>query len=216
MTNAASVQRHEGSLNQWAPPVITSGSETKIWKRTKHSHPMFPARYTRWASHFRRQRWVQSLLALGMSRARQPAGVGAAKIGHGKNGFSLIEAMVALTILLFMLAALAHLMTSTVLTNRQARRLTAAIHLAQDQMERLRGMNYAALASGNDGPLSEANESTGAGLVFGRTWTVLDNTGPPPPGTPPVGTRNVEVLVQWTDTDGKSHQVRLRTILGQS
>jgi type II secretory pathway pseudopilin PulG len=137
-------------------------------------------------------------------------------LGPQKKGFSLVEAMVALAIMIFMLAALSQLMHSTIQTNRQARRLTAAVHLAQDRMERLKGGGYAALANGSDGPLTEGNETTGTGLIFARSWTVTDNAGPPPPGTPPNGTRDVEVQVQWTDRDGTSHQVRLRTILSQS
>jgi prepilin-type N-terminal cleavage/methylation domain-containing protein len=144
-----------------------------------------------------------------MSSARQIA-----RVSLKQDGFSLIENMIALLILLVMLLGVAASMSSAIQTNRQARRLTAAIYLAQDQIERLRGMDYAALANGNDGPLSEAGQSTGTGLIFNRTWTVTNNTGSPS-GAPPSQTKNVAVVVQWTEKDSTSHQVQLQTIMSQ-
>jgi type II secretory pathway pseudopilin PulG len=123
------------------------------------------------------------------------------------KGFSLVEAVIALTIFLFTLAVIGYLMLSTTLTNTLARQLTAATFLGQNQIEVLKGTAYASLANGSDGPLSETGASTGTGLVFTRTWTVVANPGPP------TGTSTVTVVVSWT---GKSaHQVSFSTILHQ-
>lgn len=128
------------------------------------------------------------------------------------RGFSLIEAMIALTILIFMLIAIGYLLVSTLETTGEARRLSAAVVLAQDQIERLRSIAYEDIASGSDGPLSESGEATGPGRYFQRSWTAAASVDPP--GVPPTGTSTLAVLVQWGEKDG-TRQIQFRTILSQ-
>jgi len=118
-----------------------------------------------------------------------------------------MEALVALAILLIMLSGLGYLMNSTIQTNRQARRQTAAANLAADMLETLRGTAYGSLAGGTDGPVSEAGDSTGSGLYFSRQWTVARDT-------PIVGTTSIVVIVTWTDTLG-AHNVQLQSVVNQ-
>lgn len=127
-------------------------------------------------------------------------------------GFSLIEAMIALTILIFMLMTIGYLLVSTLETTAEARRLTAAVALAQDQIERLRSIPYANVVNGNDGPLSESGELIGPVRYFDRTWTAAASVDPP--GIPPVGTSTLAVQVQWGEKDGP-RQIQFRTILSQ-
>jgi len=56
-----------------------------------------------------------------------------------RRGFSLLEALIALLILAFSMLGLSFVMLSTIETNRDARRVTAAFNLALDQLEVLRG-----------------------------------------------------------------------------
>lgn len=121
------------------------------------------------------------------------------------QGFTLIESLVALSIFAFSLVVLAYLMNSTMQTDLEARRITAATTLVQQKLEQLRHMAYSAVvSSASPEILNEAGGTTGSTL-YTRSWTVANDS-------PMAGMKTVQVTTAWTDRSG-SHQVRLQTIL---
>ena len=123
-----------------------------------------------------------------------------------RSGFTLVEVLVALTIFAIALLGLVSLLTTTIQANAQARRMTAATNLAQDRLEEIRNMAYAAITSGSDsGQLTETGGTGGTGAIYTRSWTVA--------GGPAPNTKQVTVTVTWTDQT--SRQVQLQTIVVQ-
>lgn len=81
-------------------------------------------------------------------------GYAAEAVGDGRRseqGFTLIEAMVAMVILIFGLAAIANLMVVAGTSNTAANHSTAAALAASQQMERIKSVAFPALpAAGGD------------------------------------------------------------------
>lgn len=125
-----------------------------------------------------------------------------------QNGFSLIEGMVSLLVLVLTLLGLSSLMTTNISTNREARRVTAATTLAQDKLEEIRGLAYTAIASGSDGPLSESGATTGTGPFFNRSWVVANDT-------PVAGSKTVLVNASWINENASTRTVQLPTIISE-
>jgi type IV pilus assembly protein PilV len=114
------------------------------------------------------------------------------KWGNGEQGFTMIEILVAISLLLVGLLAVAQMQVMTTITNSTTNQRTTAITLAQDQMEILRTRPYANIESP---PLSDA---TG---IYSRSWVVENNT-------PANNMKRVTVTVSW---QGK--QVQLQSII---
>jgi type II secretion system protein I len=82
-----------------------------------------------------------------------------------EKGFSLIEMLVALSILSVSLLAIGSMVFSVMQGTSLAKQTTAATALAQDKLE--------ALKHGNPGSLTSGNDSLRAGEVdYSRRWTV--------------------------------------------
>jgi prepilin-type N-terminal cleavage/methylation domain-containing protein len=81
--------------------------------------------------------------------------------GKGQQGFTLIEAMVAMVILIFGVAAVANLMVVAGTSNTVANHTTAAASAATQQMELLKSTTYTALVTGGD--ISGTSAILGAG-----------------------------------------------------
>jgi type IV pilus assembly protein PilV len=109
-----------------------------------------------------------------------------------EQGFTMIEILVAITLLLVGLLAVGQMQVMTMVTNSTANQRTTAIILAQDQMELLRTRPYANIETP---PL---NDSSG---MYNRSWTVESNT-------PAANMKRVTVTVSW---QGK--QVQLESII---
>ncbi|MDH3237352.1 MAG: type IV pilus modification protein PilV [Deltaproteobacteria bacterium] len=133
------------------------------------------------------------------------------------DGFSLIEVMVALTILAVGLLALALLQTTAIKGNSLAAKSTVATQLAQDQMEQFRHTAWTAIAStpapGYDTvsmspvyanlPGAAGNSATVRGTTYFRVWLVT----PALPAT----LRTVTVWTCWQDERQIWHNVMLQT-----
>ena len=124
---------------------------------------------------------------------------GPARAGR-RNGFTLVEVIVAIVLIGVGLMGLAALSTTVTRANVQSSSLTTATALAQERVERLRTDDYDAIASGNDARVVD-------GVTYTRTWTVTADD-------PAQGLKTVAVAVSWTSR-GATHTTRLATIRGQ-
>lgn len=117
-----------------------------------------------------------------------------------QGGFTMVELMVAMAVMLIGLIGTVQLSSSGVHATSFARSAGEAVTLAQDKMEALRTV-AAPLAAG-----SEVIDALGVARTDGaytRAWgaTAL-----------PDGTLQIAVTVAWDDGDGEVHQIALRTV----
>jgi type IV pilus modification protein PilV len=75
-----------------------------------------------------------------------------------EKGFTLVEVLVAITVLSFGLLAVASMQLAAIQANSTARELTDALTVAQDKMEKLIGLDF------NDADLNDSNGDGSAGL----------------------------------------------------
>lgn len=118
-----------------------------------------------------------------------------------QNGFTLIELLIAITILAVGLLALAGLQGTSIKGNEHANTISQATALAEDQIEQIRNMNYAAIVF-NPNPKVETNVD---GSIYTRTTSVEDDT-------PINDLKRITVTVSWVSR-GAARQVELRTIV---
>jgi prepilin-type N-terminal cleavage/methylation domain-containing protein len=118
-------------------------------------------------------------------------------VDRNDRGFSLLEVLVATTLLTVALSSLAQLLLIATRANAGARTTTYAVVLAQDKMEQLRGADVTALAASPPGVLGSntvgyvdyldaSGRSLGGGsavpaegTVFIRRWSVEPLAGSP-------------------------------------
>ena len=126
------------------------------------------------------------------------------KVCDNQSGFTLLEVLIAISILTVGLLGVAQMQIMGIKGNYFSGNTTAALTLAEEQMEGLLGTSYINVISGNDGnnPIDETGQ---AGGIYTRTWVVADNT-------PITDTKTVTVSVSW---DNFSHQVSLSCIKPQ-
>lgn len=96
-----------------------------------------------------------------------------------ERGFTLIETLIAMVVLIFGLVAVSHLILVATSSNAIANRSTVATSLASLQMERLMTTPYASLVAGGGVESTEAGfelEETmgGAGGVYVTRWQITD------------------------------------------
>jgi len=126
------------------------------------------------------------------------------KVFGNQSGFTLLEVLIAISILTVGLLGVAQMQIMGIRGNYFSGNTTAALTLAEEKMEDLLGTSYINVISDNDAnnPINEAGQ---AGGIYSRMWTVtLD--------TPIIGTKTVTVSVGW---DNLSHQVSLSCIKPQ-
>jgi type IV pilus assembly protein PilV len=110
-----------------------------------------------------------------------------------RDGFTLIEVLIAMGIFTAAVLGVAISATSVIKANQSSYSTTIAINLAQDKLEELKALP-ASLASG--GPVTD----TINGETFSRSWTVTSNS-------PITGMMRIAVTVAWTDYG--SHSITL-------
>jgi len=116
------------------------------------------------------------------------------------NGFTLLEILVAITLLCIGLLAMAALTAGIMRGNLFSNQLTTATTLAQDQMEEIRRLGYSGVADDNE----DYGDISGYPL-YKRVTSVADPS-------PAANMKTVTVTVYW---DSDAHSVELKTILAQ-
>ena len=138
---------------------------------------------------------------------------------RGKEGFSLIEVLVALVILAVGLLGLALFQTTAIKGNAIASKWTVATELAQDRLERFRHVNwtviqdnvpsgftpgtqpqqsvYASLPGGTKGDSTAVR-----GTTYYRVWSVSNDTAT---------LKTITVWCCWRDESSNWHNVMLVT-----
>jgi len=135
-----------------------------------------------------------------------------------RQGFTLIEVLIAITILTVGLLAAAKMQISAIQGNYFSNNTSTALSLAEQKMEDLLGRTYTDSAvadtqAGNNANLStlvtkdheELNvneEGVAGGGIFHRVWNVADDT-------PITDTKTITILVTW---DNDRHRVSLSCI----
>jgi prepilin-type N-terminal cleavage/methylation domain-containing protein len=111
------------------------------------------------------------------------------------RGFTLLEMMIAMTILSVALLGLGQMMLLSVRGNSFGNKVTEATTFAQDKMEELRTVDWNGLQDGND------TISGFQGIQYQRAWTVV-----------PTGTmKTVNLAVSWND--GNDHLIRITSVI---
>jgi prepilin-type N-terminal cleavage/methylation domain-containing protein len=136
------------------------------------------------------------------------------------QGFTLIEVMVAIVILMFGLLAVGSMQISAMRGNFMGGNTSIALSLASQKMEDVlnRDFNHADLndsVTGNNGTLSSTTSvdhqenisedgAAGAGGFYRRIWNIADETSPT--------RKSVVVIVTW---DNNKHRVSIDSIKNQ-
>jgi type II secretory pathway pseudopilin PulG len=122
----------------------------------------------------------------------------------GEGGFTLIEIMIAMFILVTALVGIISTTVIVIQSNTLSKTMTTATTLADERMEILKNTRYDlvlnSLSSGSDTVVSDS--------TYTRTWTIMNDT-------PAAGMQTIAVGVAWT-WRGVPHNVNLRSVVAQA
>jgi type IV pilus assembly protein PilV len=126
------------------------------------------------------------------------------KIIRKQNGFSLLEALIAMLILSLGLLGIAGIIANSLKVNQGAYYRTQASWLANDIIDRMRANRTSAESVGLPYNLAIGATPSGSGVPFDdlTAWKTALLTLPSGTGSVALdaGTRKVTVTVQWNDT----------------
>ena len=96
------------------------------------------------------------------------------RLNKTNQGFTLIEAMIALVVLLFGMLGVIGMQYYSITGNTSSREMRVAINLSQETLEQLKSVPYENVASGSNTPFEDKILSLNAGqLSFERRWWVI-------------------------------------------
>jgi prepilin-type N-terminal cleavage/methylation domain-containing protein len=127
------------------------------------------------------------------------------KPSRNRNGFTLIEILVALVILSIALLALAGLMVTTTRNNATGGHLTEAATFAQDTLERLRVSPLSSIPTG----VMIQNSCVGStGVLYTGSWTAVANSSST--------LDTITITVNWVDPAKlQPHSISMITTVSQ-
>jgi type IV pilus assembly protein PilV len=125
-----------------------------------------------------------------------------------KDGFTLLELLVALTILSVGLLGTAMLTTGIIRGNFFSKNITSATAVAQTTIEGAQRVGYAAVNTYvTDSSKVPATVSMG-GVSFSQSASVTNNS-------PASNMKTVSITVSWNEANNAARSVTLQTILSQ-
>jgi len=125
---------------------------------------------------------------------------------NGK-GFTLVEIMIAMLLLVIALVGLASVTVSVIKGNDLSRMVTTATTLAKDKMEELK--NLSTTGAGYDALPAIGSETKET--IYTRDWTV-GAVGATAPDNDTTKMKKITVTVTWT-WNGQSHNATLNAIV---
>ncbi len=143
------------------------------------------------------------------------------------KGFTLIEVMIAMVILLVGMLGVMGMQYYAISGNTSSREMRVATSLSQEMIEQLTGTPFLLLANGNDVPV--LGGAIAGGVAFTRAWWVVPNcasiaagaagcgAGAPAclviPGATVVQSTAIRARTCWTDRQGTAHAVTLDSLM---
>lgn len=120
-----------------------------------------------------------------------------------QEGFTILEVLVAISILTVGLLAVASMQVAGMHTNAQAKNVTEGINWAQDKLEELIALPYndpnnlglhdvdndGALGLGNTGGAADYSETRGIFVIY---WNVAEDT-------PVTSSKTIRIIATWQD-----------------
>ena len=116
-----------------------------------------------------------------------------------QRGFTLIEVLVALSIMSLGMIGILALQKAATSASVYSRRATEAAVLAEDRLEELRTVPLAGITDGED--IVNADGLADDEGIFTRSWTFVASGE----------TTTITVRVQWSEADG-THAITFRTL----
>ncbi|OPY89059.1 MAG: hypothetical protein A4E72_01218 [Syntrophus sp. PtaU1.Bin208] len=135
---------------------------------------------------------------------------------NSSAGFTMLEVLVAILILVVALTEMVGLTATVVRANTSSKASTTATTLAGEKLEELKNTDYASLTDGTNTDYATSSgtvQTSASGAYYTRTWTIAtDNLGTSTDTTDDM--KNISVSVTWSWM-GNSRQVTLSSKVAQ-
>jgi prepilin-type N-terminal cleavage/methylation domain-containing protein len=109
-----------------------------------------------------------------------------------EEGFTLLELMIAVTVLMIVLLGSANMLITSIKFNVLTMEKTTAARLAKNKIAELRSIDYQEVGlniGSHDDPNNPINADESLGGIYTRKWSVSNGTTP--------GTKDVCATVKW-------------------
>ena len=108
-----------------------------------------------------------------------------------QNGFTLLELLIALTILTIGLLGLAGLHIAAIQGNVSGFKISTATAVAQERVEELKALDGSSAALSTGAHADDGNQVV-QGITYNRSYTIQDNT-------PVSGTSTMTLTITWVE-----------------